>query len=505
MAEYGLTESGVNIKRLDEILDSMHKELSEKWGVNTQQNPNSFLNVLLTNIADRLAELWELGQDVYYSQYPASAEGMYLDNVAQFTGIARAEDTPSYYHILCTGTDGTVIPSDTIIASVTSPVTNLSPTIENTISRSVFNNAAVKIVSVDGNQMNIDLNGNSYSITPTSGTAVRTVLTALAAAVTDADFDVSVDPDEDFLIISAKNETSTNSLVLSENLTTQYVGCVFTFETEQDGDIYLPKGAITEITKAVTGLTSVVNVGEYIAGRLAETDSEFRASYIEKIFSRSERMSESIKSAILDSCQGVTALAVYENDTNSTDSDGRYPHSIEVVVDGGDETEIAQQILNTKSGGINTYGSTAITLTGENDEEIVVRFNRPEYVYIYFLVEISKPDGVNLPTDYIDIIKKIIVSKMESLECGDDVIPQNMFLKEIYDSIFGIDYVSITMSSTTDTPDELNDEVIEGADESEEEEESDSITYNKRNIYANLRQRCITAEALITIEVDDDD
>ena len=31
MAEYGLTKNGVNIKRLDTILDEMHTELSAKW------------------------------------------------------------------------------------------------------------------------------------------------------------------------------------------------------------------------------------------------------------------------------------------------------------------------------------------------------------------------------------------------------------------------------------------------------------------------------------------
>lgn len=75
MADYGLTPQGPNIKRLDVILEEMHSGLSEKWGVNTRQNPESLLNHLLTNVADAIADLWEFGEAVYFSQYPATAEG----------------------------------------------------------------------------------------------------------------------------------------------------------------------------------------------------------------------------------------------------------------------------------------------------------------------------------------------------------------------------------------------------------------------------------------------
>ncbi|MFR5990245.1 MAG: hypothetical protein ACLUGP_07620 [Faecalibacterium prausnitzii] len=89
MADYGLTPQGPNIKRLDVILEEMHSGLSEKWGVNTRQNPESLLNHLLTNVADAIADLWEFGEAVYFSQYPATAEGRSLDNAAQYGGSTR--------------------------------------------------------------------------------------------------------------------------------------------------------------------------------------------------------------------------------------------------------------------------------------------------------------------------------------------------------------------------------------------------------------------------------
>ena len=65
MADYGLTPQGPNIKRLDVILEEMHSSMSEKVGINTRQNPQSVFGHLLTNVGDRIAELWELGLDIY--------------------------------------------------------------------------------------------------------------------------------------------------------------------------------------------------------------------------------------------------------------------------------------------------------------------------------------------------------------------------------------------------------------------------------------------------------
>lgn len=59
---------------------------------------------------------------------------------------------------------------------------------------------------------------------------------------------------------------------------------------------------------------------------------------------------------------------MYENRTNETDSEGRPPHSVEAVVDGGSNSDIAEQILATVSAGITTYGSVSVDVPGEDDD-----------------------------------------------------------------------------------------------------------------------------------------
>lgn len=477
MEKYGLTENGPNIKRLDVIVDEMHEKLSAKLGINTKQNPQSLLNHLLTNIADEIAELWEYGSDVYYSQYPASAEGVSLDNALQFGGITREMPMKSYYHILCTGLDGTIIPKGTVISTDTNPATNIVLQEDSRISRECFNQAVIIPVSNDENSVySVVVNGNLYSANN---------LSSLSETIKEEGFTALYDDEK--LILSATDETSVNTLVLSENLTTETVGSVITFATEEYGDIAILNNVITKIVKAVSGLQSVTNVGSYVAGRLLETDVEFRQAHINKIFRNSSRMLESIRSAILSNVQGVKSVAVYENDTNITDELGRPPHSVEIVAEGGDKTEIAQQIFDIKAGGISTFrnedeSGVTVILHGNYGEDIPVNFNRPSKVYVWFQIAVTFGRNTNPPTNYAELIKDTVLSCMEDVGAGEDVIAQK-FTKELYEKVSGIDYFDIRLYSTSN------------ANESPSK-------YTQRSIDISPRERAVTSDSRIGVIID---
>ncbi len=478
MAEYGLTPEGPNIKRLDVILDEMHGRLTEKWGVNTRQNPQSFLNDLLTSVADKLAELWEFGEQVYYSQYPMSAEGSSLDDALQFAGITRELPMKSYYKILCTGLDGTVIPVGTIISTDTNPPTNLVNEVEGLITRAAFNRVVIVYATQSNAPVSVVINGTIYT---------AATLEELADVISASD-DMTAAYADGKLTIAANDETSSNTLVLPETLTTETVGSIVEFPTEEYGDILLPNGVVNKITRAVTGLQEVVNVGPYVAGRGTESDADFRKSHIDKIFSQSSRMIESVRSAILQNVSGVKSCAVYENDTNETDAYGRPPHSIEVVVDGGDKDRIAEQIFDTKAGGISTCctdddNGVEVTVKGDYGEDIVIRFNRPQPVYVWFQVGVTFSQRTNAPTNYVELIKETLLNCMDGVEAGESVVPQK-FTEELYNTVPGIDYFDIRLFSSTDpnaTPPATPQE------------------YDERSVDITPRQRAYTAANMIGV------
>ena len=407
MSEYGITKTGLNIKRLDTIVDEIHEDLSEGWGVNTRLNPKSKLNVLVTDFADKVAELWELAKGVYDAMYPSSAEGASLDNACQFGGTVREISAPSYYPIHCTGIDGTPLDASTILASDTNPQIILVLPGASTISRSAFNGASIKVVSTaTKSAYTVSIDGTLYTYTPKDADGPLEILNGLHEALdSNSDFEVLVKPgekpgDEPLLMIEAKEPEKSYSMILTENLTTDTVTSIITFATQEKGDIVLPYRAITKIVQGHANFLRCTNLCPYVAGRLEETDRELRKSYNDKIFNRSNRMLESIRSAILTHCQGVLSVAPYENATHQWYVDGNYfdvrdvigvpvgdivrpPHSIEIVVDGGDPTAIAKQILENKAGGINTVGAEVLNLPGEYGEPITIRFNRPTYVYTW--------------------------------------------------------------------------------------------------------------------------
>jgi uncharacterized phage protein gp47/JayE len=279
------------------------------------------------------------------------------------------------------------------------------------------------------------------------------------------------------LEVSAVDISGKHSMTLSPNLTTHSVTSIVNFETLEAGDTNLPNNTITDIKTSIPGLLSVNNIIARIAGRLQEADTELRASYLAKIFRRSSRMNDSIKAAILQNVQGVINCIVQDNPTNNVDEYGRPPHCIEAVVEGGSDTEIAQQILNTKAGGISSYGNTEIDLILNSGETLTIRFTRPSYIYVWFQVEIT-PMG-NLPGNYFDIIKTAICTEMSELGTVDEFTPQK-FIGNIYRQIQNIAHVEIS-AFCSDNPNET------------------PTVYTQAPVYISFRQRAVTDTSRIEV------
>ena len=243
-------------------------------------------------------------------------------------------------------------------------------------------------------------------------------------------------------------QTRENEVVLSTNLTTVFVtGCV-PYLTNDYGEIILPEGSITEVVSNVTGLKSIVNAVEPTLGQTQESDSQLRLSYVGKKYNSASAQAEAIESYILSDVENTKAVRVYENATDAEDSEGRPPHSIEVVVDGGNTDEIAKAILQKKSGGIYTFGEIRTSVLGKYGDTISIGFNRPEKVYVWVKVEITQ-GGVSVEAEYEEIIKSIIL-KTKELTIGDSFLSQS-YIQPIYAALPGIKFCDIKVATGTET------------------------------------------------------
>jgi hypothetical protein len=322
---------------------------------------------------------------------------------------------------------------------------------DTTITRSAFNRVRVRLSVVQpGALYTVALDGELFSYTSETTDGESDILNGLAALITDRDFTVTVDAEALRLIIELADTRATSVLTLSGNLTTQSVTGIVRYLSEIKGIVNLPDGVITEIVTQVTGLISAVNLLPSISGRLRENDVELRQSYSDKIFNRSTQLLESIRSSILLEVQGVRSAVGYQNDTNLVDADGRWPHCIEMVVDGGDEYEIASIIWRKKAAGIQTFGETEVEMRGNEGELVTVRFNRPEYVFVWFQITVTLNPAEVLPPNYVDAIKEIVNEAMKSVQPGRPLIPQRLIDHHIYSTVPGIANIFTETFHTTD-------------------------------------------------------
>lgn len=263
----------------------------------------------------------------------------------------------------------------------------------------------------------VSLNGKQYKYQRSGSEEKLETLSAIANSITDDSVTVSVNQDEKCLLIANNALHQNGELDVSGNLAVEEVTSVLNFWTTGYGKIMIPYGIITEMVDNIVGFESVTNTIEPTYGRAKETDIELRQSYLVKSALRSNTMIDSIVSELVCNVEGIESAAGYENCTDSTDEYGRPPHSIEIVVEGGDESRIAEAILRRKAGGIQTYGSNEVAVPGSYGDVIPIRFNRPQYLYAWVHVTVHG-DAAKIPSNYQDLVKNTILSDGTKLKAG---------------------------------------------------------------------------------------
>lgn len=462
MAEYGVTEKGFNIKRMDTIIAEIHADLKEDWGVDTTINDQSFLNSFIKATAAQIAGMWEMGQDVYYSQYPSTAEGINLDNAMQFGGVTRLEDKRTVYPIACTGQDGTNILYGTLIRSMTTPAKDFQCLSLQTISRDNFRKIVLEVLDDSEDTVySIDIDGTDYSYVRSEGNTAEDIVGGLASSITHDGIKVAVLGSQ--LILESKTAQSSYMAVVSDNIIVKKVTSNILFESVDYGNITVPTGTITVIVKNVDGLESVTNDITPTAGRIEESDIAARQSYIKRIAIRSKNLIDGMVADIYQNVDGVLSASGMENYTNEYDSEGRPPHSFEIVVDGGDDSKIAQSIFDRKCPGIRAYGSTTVDIADSFGNIINIGFSRPTYQYVWLKITLTRNFKEVMAPNYAALAQSAIMANADEYGLGEKVILQK-FLPYLYANLTGVEFITIKGAVTdtdTEAPAEYTLDVID--------------------------------------------
>ncbi len=440
--EYGLSSAGFKQKRLADIIQSMNSRIADQLGVQISTESNSVFGQLIGVFSYEIADLWEQTAQVYGAMYPHTASGVSLDNASALAGITPISAEKTTVVCTCYGTDGASVPYGAQISSASNSNIVFQCTDSNAvISSTSACDVGVTLESVTAATYTVTIDGTPHTYTADGTETIAQVLTAIGSTITE----VNASVENDVLELTESNQENTFSVAISNDLVFATIGSPVTFECTTTGAITPAIGDLTDIITTYAGWDSVSNNVSANTGREAESDTALRQRWNNSLYTRSVGMTDSIASALL-TLNGVTSAYVYENDQDTTDADGRPPHSIEAVVDGGETDEIGLTIWQKKAAGIDTFGSQSVSVNDSQGFPHTINFNRPLVVPVYLDISVTEYPEEALPPNAQTMIVEAVLNYGNSLTVGNDVILQR-FMGAIYSSVPGIGYITITAST----------------------------------------------------------
>jgi len=469
---FGVTPEGLSIKRLQDIKDEIEASLKSSFGNNINLNAESSFGQIVGLFAERESLIWELLEDVYNSQFPASSEGINLDLVASLNGITRLSAINSSVTLKLLGDIGTIIPTGSQVSKLGDELTIFETTEIGTIDSGSDEIQNISFSNIpDSGEFKLTYNSVETSALPSSSVAsdVENALNSLpdlSSVVVTGDFSVG------FLISFQGADGKKNHELLSVTLNTLQEGLnvvVATAENVNDG--YAPRalvratctqvgpiealaGSLSIIESPITGWSSVTNDLDADLGRLEETDVELKLRREQTLQVAGAGTVDAIRSRLLN-IDTVTAVIVFENNTNVVDVDGRPPHSYEVVVQGGDNQVLLDEIWESKPAGIETVGNTSGTITDSQGFTKIVKYSRPTELAIYLELDLTV-DG-SFPANGATVIENALIAWGDGLGIGENVIVYPKLVSQLC-AVQGVTDVTVRIGTASSPT--LDDNII---------------------------------------------
>ena len=480
----GVTQYGFERKTLQQILSSLKLNLRNKLGDDWNVETGSVEDQFLATFAEEADQVWQGVEGAVASQTINGAEGIYLDDVLSKLGVYRKGKTPSSGKATVLSNYTTVAIGSTIpTTSTVSASNNLTYQVANP----VFLDNFMSAYRLSASQLTV---GQTYNINIYSTNAPSN-RTFTWQVTTEADKDRMLQA----LVIFA-NETvidkpnnafysaATRSFYIgfdSANLlpqpfvkgglyvqTTPRVGSLghsVDLVATQVGFNPLAPNGLLDLSPTYTGYQEITNGDDFNAGSDVQTDAEYRLAWQNSNQILGGGTTESIITGLLN-IDGVVDAEVYENPLDQFwyDVSGNTvaePFTYNVVVLGGDDSEVAQVILTKSPANTKRYGLYNATAINSKGQAVNVNFTRGGYYDVEVEVSYRTKDNSPLTEAEKNSVINGLIQAFNELKIGD-VVPTSLLQAVVFQSVsfsrlkqVSVQIKDLTLPSANFTPDDL--------------------------------------------------
>lgn len=202
------------------------------------------------------------------------------------------------------------------------------------------------------------------------------------------------------------------------------------------------------VLDVVAGLDGFESQAQPLAGDDVETDEALRARMEVERYARGQGPLAAIRAAV-SAVEGVEYVQAWQNTTLVTDADGIPGKAVNVIVEGGDDDEVAAAIWSAMPAGIQAYGTDVdTTVTDASGLEQPVAFDRVTDVDLHVRVTLTTSTSEETaPADLEDAVEDAILEyTAENWSIGTDVLVYRLVGAVVAADIPGIDHVVIETS-----------------------------------------------------------
>lgn len=440
----GLSSSGFNRQTLSEIITEIKDTIKERFGTNINTAENSYIDKQVTIFAERESSVWEVLEDVYYSQTLAGAEDKYLDDILSKRGVFRNGKTSASGSVQMTLNSLANYTDTFAIGDLTILDGTFSNSAEFKVAGSIF---AQKIKNTDvpsGTYTFTILNPTTQAteslvLTLTSNVVGSTALNTFYQSIKTFIVDNTIASNEDVIQIDTVN----GILYIGYNTSLALVGLnsvvdfkstpvageriiQFDVKAVETGLNAVAAGTVTSVSPSPTGFVSITNISDFFSGSDVESDSAYRARAAATAISGLTATRSAIIAGIL-AVDGVKNVKLIPNPTNTTTISGIPPYHLLTVVYGGTTEDISTALYNLIGCPTNTYGTVSYTVTTEDNSTEIIKHSKAVEKPLSVRVRYKTANSKQLTDSEKTLVSQAILALADTFNINSTVFNVQLF------------------------------------------------------------------------------